>query len=69
MRWESIGKHAAAVVLIAGICRFLAWAASVSYAAAFRLKNIDHRENAEQAFYVTGSLALIGATLHLTFAG
>jgi hypothetical protein len=67
---EAEGKraldHAAAVVAIATICAFLAYAASVSFAAIFNLEAVDSRKNAAHAFYATGSLGIIGALIHLT---
>jgi hypothetical protein len=68
-RWSGVGKHAAAVILIATVCRFVGWAASVSLAAILDLGEVDHRKNADNTFYIVGCLAIIGAALHLIVAG
>jgi hypothetical protein len=62
-------EYLGVVLLIASVCGILAYAAAVSYSAAFKLERLDPRAIAEHAFFTTGSLGIIGALLLLTLQG
>jgi uncharacterized membrane protein len=65
IRWKRLFEYLGGALIIAGVGGIAGYGAAISYAAIFELEDVDPFKIAQHAFYITGSLAVMGALLLL----